>query len=125
MVTAERCNQTALQLAALNRVAPLAVLTVQVIAGTPTIVDAKVLGSTVSPSSFTVVDNANGDTTIWWTASTVLPSTSGQPSVSVTDIDADCTIGAAYTTVSSNPAVHVKARHSGALTDAGFVVRIY
>jgi hypothetical protein len=122
---AEEYNQFSKQFAGYGRIAPLARLHVQISGGVPTIIAAQAPGANVDIGDFTVVDNAAGDTTIWWTTGSggTLPATTGYPEASVATDD-DTTITAVYTTVSGHPAVHVRTRTAGTLTDANFVVTI-
>lgn len=124
MPTAEEDNQKSKQIAGIARVVPMARVHVTFSAGTPSIANVLAPGTNVVSGSFTVVDNGVGDTTIHW-ASTVLPTTSGAPSVSqADDIEID-RARAFYTAVGSNQAVRVKTKLGASATDANFVVDLY
>lgn len=124
MPMAEEDNQKTQQIAAFAKVVPLAILTVTFAAGTPSIANVKALGTNVTAASFTVVDNGDGDTTIWWASGTVLPPTAGAPIVSQADDTEIDRIRAFYTTVSGSPAVRVKTKLGATGADANFVVEI-
>jgi hypothetical protein len=129
--TAEEFNQLQKQAEAFGRVAPLARIWVTFSAGTPSIAAVQALGSAVVASSFTLVDNGAGDTTIWWRtgagapAGALPPTTGGGCVVSQTDDVEIDRIRAFLTTVSSNPAVRVKTKLGATGTDANFVVEVY
>ena len=73
MPYADQLNQWALQIAAMGRVCPVAIVLVTISAGTPAVANVTAPGTNVGVSSFSVVDHATGDTSLTW-ASDLLPA---------------------------------------------------
>ena len=124
MLTAEDVNQLGKLAAAFGRVVPLARISVAFSAGTPSIASVASVCSSVNAATFTLTDNAAGDTTISWLA-TAMPTTSGAPSVSQSDDAEIDRLRAFSTTFSGNPAVQVKSKLAAVGTDCNFVVEVY
>lgn len=126
MLTAEDENQNEKQIAAFNRICPLVRLWVTFSAGTPSIASVQAMGENVLANDFTVVDNGDGDTTIWWTtgAGGTLPPVVGPKSSQTSDVEID-RLRSFLTVVGSNPAVRIKSKLGAVATDANFVVELY
>lgn len=126
--TAQEFNQFGKQHEAFNRMVPLARLFIRFSAGTPSVYAVQAPGSTVVTTDFTIVDNGNGDTTVWWTTGTggKLPPAVGVGNLTVTSDVAIVEQRAFLTSVGGNPAVQVKTKITGAVgTDANYTVEIY
>lgn len=127
--TAPEFNQFAKQIAAFNRMTPLARLFVRIVGGIPSVFAVQTPGSLVTVADFTPIDNGTGDTTIWWTtgAGGKLPAAIGVGNLTITeDGIAIVEQRAILTSVGGNPAVRVKTKITGSVgTDAGFTVEIY
>jgi hypothetical protein len=119
MPNAEEANQKAQNLAGLNRVCPLAVLYVTFAAGAPVLTTVRAMREGVLTSSFTLTDNAAGDTSITWAAS-LLPGLTFPPTVSVAD-DVEIDRVRAYVVAGG---VRVKTKLGATGTDAAFVVTL-
>ena len=124
--TAEDFNQISKQLAAANRVMPLARLWVKFNSGQPFVETVQAAGSTVVPGDFTCVDNGAGDTTIWWTTGVggKIPASVGAAVFQADDVEID-RIRAFPTLVSGNPAARVRTKLGATGTDAAFILEIY
>lgn len=83
MLTAEDCNQTARQLAALARVTPVAILQVEQSAGTYSKIASTAQPTGVTTATFTLTKNGTGDVSITWPAGT-FPSPIAKPRAHVT-----------------------------------------
>jgi hypothetical protein len=121
MLYADSCNQQQKQIAAVGKIVDICEISIEILAGVPTITNVVAPGTNVVIGSFDApVDNADGDTTITWPEGT-LPPASGKPYASI-DTDGSFTTHAANVT----NGVLVKTRNSttGALADANFTVRI-
>lgn len=70
MLTAEDCNQTAAQIAAMGRVVGVCKISVRFSGGTPVLYKFSAPGSDVETATFTITDNGTGDTSITWPANT-------------------------------------------------------
>lgn len=126
--TAEDFNQFTKQIAAFNRMTPLARLFVRITAGVPSVFAVQAAGSGIVVGDFTVVDNGAGDTTLWWTTGTggKLPAAVGVGGLCITEDVAITEARALLTSVGGNPAVRVKTFITGSVaTDAHFTVEIY
>jgi hypothetical protein len=121
MLYSDQVNQWAKQIEALGRVAVMCEISVEIIAGVPTIVGVTAPGTNVVVATFPApTDNGIGDTTITWPAGT-LPPPSGKPDAS---IDTDGAFLAPWAGNVTN-GVRVKTRNAaGTLTDANFTVRL-
>lgn len=126
MPTAEDFNQLSKQMAAVNRVMPLAIVWVRITAGTPAIFAVQAPGSGVVVGDFTPIDNGAGDTTIWWTTGTggKLPGAIGVKASLTEDVEID-RVRAILTTNGSNPAARVKTKLGATGTDCNFCLEIY
>jgi len=125
--TAQEFNQYAKQIAAFNRMTPLARLFIRIAGGVPSVLAVQAAGSTIATTDFTVVDNAAGDTTVWWTTGTggKLPAALGVGGLTITEDIAITEQRAILTSVSGNPAVRVVTKAGGVATDASYTVEIY
>lgn len=125
--TAEDFNQGAKQLEAFNRMTPIARLLVRFSAGTPSVFVVQAPGSGVVAADFTPIDNAAGDTTIWWTTGSggKLPAAAGVGGLTVTEDVAVDEQRAILTSTGGNPAVRIVTKVGGVATDAAFTVEIY
>lgn len=124
--TAEDFNQASKQLAAFNRVAPLALVWVRITAGTPAIYMVQALGANVVPTDFTPTDEGAGQTLITWTTGTggKLPGAIGVKASQTDDVEID-RIRAILTTNGSDPAARVKTKLGLTGTDCNFCLEIY
>lgn len=127
MATAEDFNQISGQLAAVNRVMPLAVLWVRITAGTPAIFALQAAGSTVIAADFTVVDVGPGETLISWTTGVggKLPAATGVKASQTDDVEVDRLRPILTTDGSGNPAARVKTKLGAVMTDCNFCLEIY
>lgn len=124
MLTATDENQGEKFMAAAGRVLPLVTIFITITAGVPAVSSVQAMGSAVTTGSFNVVDNGDGDTTVWWAAS-LLPSVGGGPETfQVDDVEID-RIRAYYTTVAGAPAVRVKTKLGAVGTNANVGVHIH
>lgn len=117
MPTADEANQQADQIAAAHKVLSLALVSVQITAGTPSVVQSSVMPSAVPV--WTVTDNGPGDTTITWPAGS-FPSAVVPAGAWLTQ-DVDATI----TCLAVANGVRVRTRVAGTLTDANFCFSLY
>lgn len=83
MLTAEDVNQASQQLAALGRVAPLAILQIEQSAGTYSKIAVTAQPTGVDLATFTLTKNGTGDVTVSW-SSGVFPSPVAKPRAHVT-----------------------------------------
>lgn len=120
MYTAEDCNQTAQQIAAIGRVMPVALVQVEQSAGAYTLVAVSCAPSTPTTSTFTLTKNGTGDVSITWPAGT-FPSAVAKARAHVT--------GATPLMVAAEPVangVRVRMKNdTGTATDSNFDVDIY
>jgi len=127
--TAQDFNQASRQLEAINRVMPLAILWIRIVAGMPSIYQLQAAGSTVVPGSFTVTDVGDGETLISWKTGTgvgtpALPAAVGVKASKTDDIDID-RIRAILTTSGSDPAARVRTFLGAIATDCNFCLEIF
>jgi hypothetical protein len=127
--TAEDFNQLGRQAASAGTMIPLVRLFVTISGGVPVVASVMSPSSLVSTGSFTVTDNADGDTTISWAAA-LLPTRASAPGglTQTDDVEID-RLRALYTTAAvpaaNSPAVRVKSKLGATGTDCNFVVDIY
>jgi hypothetical protein len=127
--TAQDFNQMSQQLSAVNRVMPLAILWVRIVAGVPSIFALQAAGTNVVTGSFTVVDVSVGETLISWKTGTgvgapALPAAVGVRAAQTDDTAID-RLRAILTTSGSDPAARVKSFLGAAATDCNFCLEIY
>jgi len=126
--TAEDYNQLGQQGVAAGSMIPLARVFVTISGGVPAVTSVMAPGSAVTTSSFTVTDNAAGDTTISWPVA-LLPTRAAAPGgLTQTDDTEIDRLRALYTTAAvpaaNSPAVRVKSKLGATGTDCNFVVDI-
>lgn len=121
MPNAAEHNERARNQAALNRVAPIALISIAFSGGTPSVQACSGMPTAVVSGLFTVTDNGGGDTSIEWPADT-FPSAL-VPATAALVADFDGTI-CAYA-ITNGVRVKTRARSSGTGTDANFVVSIH
>ncbi len=117
---ADQLNQWAMQIARLGGVVPVAVISIQISGGVPSVYSFTACPTAVLTGTFTVTDNGTGDTSITWPAST-FPVAAARPAVSInSDLLA---IPRAFNITNG---VRVKtANAAGTLIDAEFTVLVY
>lgn len=120
MPNAREWNQKAEQLAAINRVIPLAIIIVTFSGGTPAITGVFAPGVNVTTSDFLPTDNAAGDTTIDWAVG-VLPNGTHAEAHLIADVEID-RVRAFMPDATS---VTVKTKLGATGTDCNFAVHIY
>jgi hypothetical protein len=119
--TAEMLNQGQYQAHAVGRVVPSCLLTIDFVAGVPTIITVQAANPNLDASDFTVTDTATGNTLVAWTTGT-LPAMGVDPMLS---LGAD---GVKYTgncVAVSATSFRVKTYSDGVLTNIRFTVAIY
>lgn len=120
---ADQLNTWGILTKVLAGVVPVAIIEVHFSAGTPSIYAVQALDDALVAGDFTLVDNADGDTTISWAADT-FPIAASSPEAKVVDT----AHGSWLAPTCSSPAngVRVKTRaDGGALTDIDFKVHIF
>ena len=118
---AEDCNQMAKQLAALARVAPIAILQVDESGGVYTKVAVSGQPTAAILSAFSVIRNSAGNITVSWTAG-IFPAPIARPRVNLLGSTPLITAVEVLSNVSCR--LHF-ATHAGAATDASFDLEIY
>lgn len=123
MPTAADYNERGRMLAAVWRMAPVAILPMTFIAGAPTKGTPQSGNPALTSATFTVVDNAAGDTTITWPADT-FPAAVRPPQAEVDDPAHGSWLHPTCEPVTNG--VRVKTRNSaGVLADVGFTLVLY
>lgn len=128
-IKAEDINQASKQIEAFGRVAPLAIVWVRNVAGTPAIFAVQALGANVVAGSFTVTDTGTGDTLISWktglgAASGALPAVVGVVAMQTDDVEVD-RIRAILTSSGGDPAAQVVTKIGAAAADCNFCLMIF
>lgn len=127
--TAQDFNQMTQQLAAVNRVMPLALVWVRIVAGIPSVYAVQAPGSAIVAASFRVVDVGAGETIIAWKTGTgvgvpALPEAVGVKAAQTDDTDID-RLRAVLMSDAGDPAARVKSFLGAVATDCNFCLEIY
>jgi hypothetical protein len=117
--TAAGHNQMVRVIAALVKTAAVCKLEVRFSGGTPYVARAPALGTAVTLTTFTVVDNGTGDTTITWPANT-FPAAACSPSGLTLLTNSTAELSAGVDEITNG--IRVRTRSGGAVADIPFTI---